>query len=428
MATPEEEIKGLLDEQAKTFEEFKREVKGHVDQIDGQVKTNALTKDKLDKMEADFADVEEKLGKANEAIKEREDKAEAQEKYLKELEAKVNRPGGGTKVNPENYEHKALFEAACLDDAPERKTAYDKYLRAPGSLTPEERKVLTIADATTGGYLAPPEYVNEIIKRMRETTPVMQIAKVMNTGSNTVNIPRRNGTVTAVRRGESEAKTATTGLTFTMEQVQLTELYCYDDISQQNLDDSMFDLEAELREEFTDAFRAKIGAEFVTGSGPLQMEGITVNSTLTAAATDSGHATTIQPGTLLTFLENGVEPQFRPNRQLLFNQGTLAAIRILTDTQGGFHWSPGFGATPNTLAGVAYTICQDMPDVGANTYPIGLGDWRKGYAYVQRLAIAMRRIDDTVTDAAGTTRISGTMRANGIITLTDAIQLYKISA
>lgn len=430
--TPEEQITKELEEWKSMAADFKKDAAENVKVVDGLVKTNSETKERLDKRETDLADLESKYAKLDGEIKAKEEADTKRDEYLKSIEAQLQRSNGGgaaTKLERKNFEHKSLFDGACAENAEEVKGAFEKYIReGKAGLNGEEIKVLTLGDATTGGYLAYPDLVNSIIKEEREITPVMQIAKVRITSAGTVQMPRKTGTVTAVKRGESEPKTATTGLTYTMEQVQLAEAYCFDDITTQNLDDSSFDLEAELKEEFSDAFSAKMGTEFITGTGPLQLEGITVNSTLTAAATDSGHASELMPDTLVTFMDSALKPQFDRSKILLFKKETRAAIRILGTTTGAYHWAAGFDPTPNTIAGINYVIAVDMPSVGAGNYPIAMGDFKKGYEFAMKANTTMKRIEDTVTDAAGTVRISGTQRWGGIITLTNAIKLYKCSA
>ena len=431
MPTPEEQITEEIKNWTGLMDGYKTEAESQVKIVDGLVKTNSETKVKLEKMEVDLAASEAKHATYVEDAKTIADANAKRDEYLNAIEAKLQRTttGNATKFNPEDFFHKTLYDGACAENADEVKTVFEKYLRQDKQgMTAEEMKVLTLGDATTGGYLAYPELVNKIIKEARDITPVMQLAKTQTTSANTVQMPRKTGTVTCVKRGESEAKTATTGYAVTMETIQLAEGYCFDDITTQNLEDSAFDLESELKEEFRDAFAAKMGTEFISGTGPLQLEGIAVNATLQDAATSSGHATELMPGTLVTFMDSYLKPQFNRSKTLLFTKETRAAIRILSNSTGNYHWAPGFDATPGELAGINYVICVDMPAIGAGLYPIAMGDFKQGYRFASKPKVTMKRIEDTVTDAAGTVRISGTMRWGGIIVLTNAIGLYKVAA
>ena len=89
-----------------------------------------------------------------------------------------------------------------------------KFLRKGKELlTEDETKVLTVSDDTTGGYLAIPEYVQEIIKAETEISPIRAVARVRQTGNISVQVPKRTGQFTAVWVGETETRSETTGLT-----------------------------------------------------------------------------------------------------------------------------------------------------------------------------------------------------------------------
>ncbi len=52
-----------------------------------------------------------------------------------------------------------------------------------------ECKSLSIQNDTTGGYLAPPEYVKEIIKGITEMSPVRSLVRVRSTGAKSIMLP-----------------------------------------------------------------------------------------------------------------------------------------------------------------------------------------------------------------------------------------------
>mgnify|MGYP006209038487 CR=1 FL=1 len=130
-----------------------------------------------------------------------------------------------------------------------------------------ECKSLSIQNDTTGGYLAPPEYVKEIIKGITEMSPVRSLVRVRSTGAKSIMLPKRTGQFAARRVGEQETRTETTGLTWGMIEIVVPEMCALIDISRQNLEDSAFDLEAELRLEADEQFAVKEGAEVVSGTG-----------------------------------------------------------------------------------------------------------------------------------------------------------------
>ena len=76
-------------------------------------------------------------------------------------------------------------------------------------MDPEEIRSLRVADDTAGGYLAPAEFVAEVVKGIVERSPVRQAARVGSTSSGEVIIPKRTGTQTGHWVGETEDRTET---------------------------------------------------------------------------------------------------------------------------------------------------------------------------------------------------------------------------
>ena len=432
MSVEETKLQELMDGQAKLWEEYKKTVDKSLENATKAAnELPAEVKLKIEKMEAKFSEYETEIKITKENIETEKKAREDAEKKLADFEAKLNRPSGSVNKSLErkDFVTQGLYEEAIHADAEAKALATWKAIRG-GNLTDEE-KVMTLRDPETGGYLAPPEVINEIIKEMREVTPVLSIAKVRTTSANSIVIPRKTGTITAARRGESESKSETTGLKYGSEQMTLPEMYAYLDVSEQDLEDSMFNLEAEIREEFNDAFAAKLGAEFITGTGPLQLEGLLTNANI--SSTSSGSNSALQPDQLIAFVEAALKQQYKVKASLMFNQNTLAAIRQLKDAGNHYIWMPGqfqgamVSGAPSTVCGKPYIISEDMPDIAQNAYPIVYGDFKKGYTVGMRVRLGIKRIVDSTLDAAGNVRFSGRMRVGGAVVLAAAIKKHKIS-
>jgi HK97 family phage major capsid protein len=424
----EAKLKELTTEQAKLWEGYKTEVgtelKKFQDRLDG---ISPESKEKIDKMEKDFGKLETQITEARENLeKEQKTKADADEKRFKEMEAKLNRPRSSStpEFEAKDFISKGLYEQAIAEGADKKADATWKALRSPGVLTPEE-KVLSLNDPETGGYLAPPDYINSIIKELREITPALQIAAVRNTSANNMVFPKKTGTIAAKRRGEQEAKSESTGLTYGTEQITLPEMYAYMDVTEMDLEDTMFSLDAEIREEITDAFNAKLGTEFVEGEGPLQLEGLLVNGDIGEVA--GGATSALDADGLIDFIVAGLQAQYQPGASLMMKLATVSAIRQLQDGAGAYIWAPGFGTTPNSIMGKPYWVSEDMPTIAADAYPILYGNFKRGYQIGMRIRMALKRITDSTLDAAGTVRFSARMRVGGKVVLAPAIKKLKVA-
>ena len=109
-----------------------------------------------------------------------------------------------------------------------------------------EHKNLNMGSSDHGGYLAPVELVRDIIKNIIEISPVRSIAKVRQTSMRAVEIPRRVGTFEAQWVAEEGTKTETDGLRYGMHEITAHEFYALIDITNQLLEDNMFNLAGEI--------------------------------------------------------------------------------------------------------------------------------------------------------------------------------------
>ena len=74
------------------------------------------------------------------------------------------------------------------------------------------------------------------------------------------------------------------------------------------------------------------------------------------------------------------------------NRTTQAAIRKFKDSHGNYLWqAPSAVGQPATLMGFPVTEAEDMPDIGANSFAIAVGDFRAGYLVVDRTGVRVLR-------------------------------------
>ncbi|MGE3741409.1 MAG: phage major capsid protein, partial [Geminicoccaceae bacterium] len=256
------------------------------------------------------------------------------------------------------------------------------------------------------------------------------LVRVRSTGSKSIMLPKRTGQFAARRVGEQETRSETTGLTWGMIEIVAPEMCALIDISRQNLEDSAFDLEAELRLEADEQFAVKEGAEVVSGTGVNQCEGFLTNNDV--GTTVSGSAASVadadgQADGILT-LKHSIKTAYTRNASWALNRTTLGSVRKLKDGNKQYIWMPGLAlGKPNTIDGDPYVEVPDMPSEGANTYPIAYGDFARAYTLVDRLAMSLQR--DNLTQAtSGNVRFLFWKRVGGAVTLAEAIRKLKCSA
>ena len=388
--------------------------------------TNEL-RDISEKMENAFEhlketveDQEQKLSKLSEAnAEEKMDKIhEDLDTYEKQwtekfegLEAKLSAP-----------EPAVAALNADEEEAVAVKQAFDTYLRKGiEAIDPALReKALTASNDTTGGYLAPAEFVQDMIKGIVEFSPIREVANVRSTSARTTKFPTREGTFAAQWIGETGTRSETTGLTFGLIEVPNHELYALVDVSNQDLEDSVFDLDSMLRSEFAEQFGKAEGAAFVDGNGVSKPDGIVnVSGSTTVATTGSGSPKAILPDDIIDTVY-ALQEYYTSSSRWLLNRTTIKQIRKLKDSNDQYFWQPTFGnglvdGNPATIMGYGYRECVDMTAGGAGSASdvVGLfGDFRRSYGISDRLSLAIVR-DDLTQAASGNVRFLARRRVGG---------------
>jgi HK97 family phage major capsid protein len=402
-----EDIKNAISELGHTFNEFKKVNDERLESIEKGEGTSYVD-EKLNKLEAKMDSYEE----VNQKLTVAQQNAEDIKSQIEKLETVVRRPNSG-------------FDTKQVDDYMD---AFDKYCRkGVEGLDTMEKKALTVSNDSTGGYLAPPEYVQELLKDVTEISPIRSIARTRSTGARSIQVPKRTGQFAAQWVSESGTRTETTGYNVGLEEIAAHEQYALVDISEQDLEDTVFDLEAEMQSEFSQQFAKAEGAAFVSGNSVGKPEGFMTNASVSEINSGSGTAIT---GDSLISLVHNIKSDYGKNGVFVFNRSTLAAIRKLKDTAGQYVFQAGMslqGGATNTILGYSYIEASDMANVAGNAYPVAFGDFRRGYMIVDRVNLAVLR--DPFTQATtGNVRYIARRRVGGQVVLPEAITKLKVSA
>lgn len=318
-------------------------------------------------------------------------------------------------------EHKAFMSwMRTGEPSPELRNA-DTFKK--GEVKAPEGKVMTISDATTGGYLASPEISNELLKNVVEYSPIREVAKVRTTSKQSVKIRKRTGVFAAQWSGELGPKTETTGLTYGLEEVPNHELYALVDISNWDLEDSDFNLEAELNAEFAEQFGVAEGTGFVSGNAVKKPEGILTNASVDHIASGDANLLLADSFKTLYFAPKSV---YAKTSRWVMNRATMLAASLLKTGTGVYLLTQLTGAPGWNIMGSQVLEAVDMPDVAAGTFPVLFGDFRKGYVIVDRIAIAILR-DPFTQAASGAVRFHARKRVGGQVVMAEAIWKLEIA-
>jgi HK97 family phage major capsid protein len=333
----------------------------------------------------------------------------------------MQRPGGllADTTALERKEYLAAFERV-VRHAPDQRDPADV------ALINKRMNALTTGNDVGAGYLlAPAEMQAEIIKNIVEMSPMRSLATVRTIGSGSLKQPKKTGSGAASRVGEKQTRSNTGDPAYGMVEIHAPEMFARVEVSQQMLEDSEYDLLAELREDSSEQFAVREGSEHINGVGAAnQCEGILVNADVGFSV--SGDANLVKSDGLID-LYYGIKTAYARNGVFILNRKTIASVRKLKDSQNQYLWQPGIaGNVPNTILGSPYVEMPDMPDVAANAFPIAFGDFKRAYVIVDRIALSFQ-VDYTTGADNGLVIFRGRKRTGGGVRQAEAIRKLKIS-
>lgn len=422
-----EEIKKAIEEQRKVYE----------------AKLEAVSKQKSG------ADFDEKIERINEVLAKQEKTQREFRRQQEEAEAKRVAEVAEWKAMKDDQDRKlearvnrwALGLGGAADEAnPNEKLsrkAFQGYIRGGReSLSADEFKVLTFGTDTTGGYLGTPaSFVQELIKAETLFSPMRNLITVRPMSSAELQQPKRTGTASATRLSEGATRSETANPTYGLVKIAAPEMYAEARVTLMQIEDSAFDMEALLRDEFAEQFGVLEGQEIISGNGVGKCLGILDANAAGAGApiayTKSGSAASIAgaagvQGDGVVNLFHAVKTAYAVRGTWILNRASLGKVRLLKDTTGQYLWQPGLvPGNPNTILSAPYVECPDMPDEGANTFPIAFGDWKRAFVLAERVDMQIFRDPFSI---AGQVKFSARRRVGGQVVLGEAVRLLKCEA
>lgn len=274
-----------------------------------------------------------------------------------------------------------------------------------------------------GGYLAPTQFGNEIIKNLVLFSPVRQYARVTNIGAAEFKTPKRTGTMSAAWVAEKAARSETQP---TYGEVTLTpyEMACYVDVSNQLLEDNQYNLVNELSLDIAEEFGRLEGSAFINGDGSGKPSGILTDTDIPQVA--GGAAAALNADGLIDLFHD-LPSFYAANGAWGMNRSTIGAVRKLKDGNGRYLWTdPVSEGNPPSILGRPVVEMPDMPDVAANALSVMFGDLAQGYRIVDRVSLSVMRDPYTIA-TTGQTRFHARRRVGGAVVKPEAIRLMKIA-
>lgn len=338
------------------------------------------------------------------------------------------------------------FGAGGSASSPEIK-AFAHALRTGEGL---QRKALDSTSAS--GALVPQLIASEILSVALGLSRVGKLVRRTRTETGDYKRVVRVGPPSAEWVSETGTRNAATDAAYRTITPGAGELSCYASYSNWLLDDSQFNIAAELMREVQDRFAKSIEAAIVSGSGTNQPTGL-LNATPTSAVDDAspqraagalqyiatgvsgslGHQPNSSPirygdDRLLEALFS-LRPEYRSNATWLMASATLAQVRRFKTADGAPIWTPTMGDAQDQgdgmLLGRPVVCCESMPAIGANAHPILIGDLARAYELVEIHGMSITR--DEVT-TPGRTKFYVRCRIGGAVIDNFAAKVLKCAA
>lgn len=388
---------------ARGFEEFKATNDKALAELKSKGASDPLLEEKLNKISAEMDEQKGKIDALHVAANRKNVAEEGQENTaLKEYKS-------------------AFFEYAYRGN--------EHGLKEIGDKLKLEKKGMLVGSDVDGGYFCPPDISNEIVRIVRETSPVRQYAAVGTTGKGEFQFFNNRNEITSNWVGEVQTRTETTTPTYGKNKILINSINAYVPISQDLLDDADRDVEQEYAALVAEEFSIEENTAFISGSGINKPRGFTTYSNGTSWGTieqvTTAAASSITFDDLMDLVVK-LKVKYLQGSVFMMARTTANHIRKKKDGEGQYLWQPSLVAgRPDMLLGYDVAIAEDMAAIATNALSVAFGNFKNGYQIVDRMGIRVIR-DIFTAKTTGKVEIMNTKRVGGDVKDFDAIKLLKV--
>jgi HK97 family phage major capsid protein len=345
------------------------------------------------------------------------DRLEKQEALDRELSKPLNTPltekpssqGAGSRGGRASSEYQRAFWNAMRT-------------RSGEGLDPVIKNALQIGTDTEGGYLVPDEFERTLIEALDEENIFRKLANVITTSSGDRKIPVVASKGTASWIDEEGAITESDDA-FGQVSIGAYKLGTMIKVSEELLNDNVFNLESYIAREFARRIGSKEEDAFFTGDGSGKPTGILAATGGAQVGVTASSATAINIDEILDLFYSLKSP-YRNKAVFVMNDATIKAIRKLKDGQGQYIWQPSLQAgTPDTILNRPVYTSSYVPTIAASAKSIIFGDF--GYYWVaDRQGRVFKRLNELYA-ATGQVGFVATQRVDGKLILPEAIKVLQ---
>ena len=290
---------------------------------------------------------------------------------------------------------------------------------------PQVVDALRIGSDTEGGYLVPDEYERTLVEALQEENIFRSLAHIIRTASGERKIPvvSSKGTASWIEEGGAFPESDDT---FGQVTIGAYKLGTTIKISEELLNDSVFDLENYIAREFARRIGTKEEEAFFTGDGTGKPLGVLADKGGAEIGVTAASATAITADELLDLYYSLLSP-YRKKAVWVVNDSTIKAIRKLKDNNGQYLWQPGLIANaPDTILGRPVKTSAFMPSIATGAKSIIFGDFNY-YWIADRQGRTFKRLNELYA-TTGQVGFLASQRVDGKLILPEALKVLQQKA
>ena len=335
------------------------------------------------------------------------------------LDAELNRPLNKPLTGKPGGKADADAEDKTGRASDEYKKNFWNAMRSKAPM-PNVTNALQIGTDSEGGYLVPDEYERTLVEALEEENVFRQMAKVIQTSSGDRKIPvvATKGTASWI---DEEGAFPESDDSFGQVSIGAYKLGTMIKVSEELLNDSVFDLQSYISREFARRIGAKEEEAFFTGDGKGKPLGVLAATGGAETGVTAASATAVTADELMD-LYYSLKSPYRKKSVWVLNDSTIKAIRKLKDSNGQYLWQPSLTAgTPDTILGRPVKTSAYMPAIAAGAKTIAFGDFSY-YWIADRQGRSFKRLNELFA-ATGQVGFLASQRVDGKLILAEAVKV-----
>ena len=287
------------------------------------------------------------------------------------------------------------------------------------------QNALQVGADSEGGFLVPEEFERTLIDALQEQNIFRQLAHVITTSTGDRKIP-----VVATHGSASwtdeEGAYVESDEAFGQVSIGAYKLGTMIRVSEELLNDSVFDLQSYIATEFARRIGTAEESAFFTGNGTGKPTGILNATGGATVGVTSAAATAITLDEVMD-LFYALRSPYRKNAVFVTNDATVKSLRKLKDSTGQYLWQASLTAgTPDTILNRPIYTSAYMPVMAAGAKSVVFGDFSY-YWVADRTSRNFKRLNELYA-ANGQVGFLTSERVDGKLVLAEALKVLQQKA